>query len=202
MTPFIEFLKVYHPDREIGPWPGVDPSDGLDTLLEVLGGRSYNAGPYRIHDRASAAHWTSIISESFPLSSSPAFAFGFDWQGRQFALDQSSSAVVLFDPDTQECYATSLSLFDFHDLELAGNGDEVLYSSAFAEWSATDTTPLRFDECVGFRIPLMLSGEDAVENRERCNMEVYWSFCIQIAEQVKDLEPGTPINAVKLRGEE
>ena len=37
-----------------------------------------------------------------------------------------------------------------------------------------------------------------MENRERCNMEVYWSFCSQIYEQIKDLEPGTPITSVRL----
>ena len=78
----------------------------------------------------------------------------------------------------------------------------MLCSSAFTEWSTTDPAPLRFDECVGFRIPLMLGGEDVLEDWERCSMEVYWSLCIQIAEQVKDLEPGTPINAVRLFDDE
>lgn len=198
MTSFNGFLKVYQPDREIGPVPYVDPSDGVCTLLEVLGGRSYNAGLYRIHDRASAAHWTSIISESFPFRQSRAHAVGFDWQGRQFCVDQGSNLVVLFDPETRESHATNLSLFDFHDRELVECGNEALSSFVFGEWSATQSTPLRFDECVAYRIPLVLSGEEVLENRERFNMEVYWSFCTQIHEQIKDLEPGTPISSVHL----
>lgn len=198
MTPFNEFLKVYHPDREIGRWPYADPSDGVGTLLEVLGGRSYNAGLYRIHNRVSAAHWAPIISEGFPSRPSRAHAFGFDWQGRQFCVDQGSNLVVLFDPETRESYATNLSLFDFHDRELVECGDEALSSFVFGQWSATQSAPLRFDECVAYRIPLMLSGEEVLENRQRCNMEVYWSFCTQIHEQIKDLEPGTPITSVHL----
>lgn len=199
---FRRFLDGYRPDRPI-ELRNADEAGGsaLAVLLSNLGGRSYNEGLYRIHDEASSVRWTSIVQAAFPNRDPNFHSFGFDWSGRQYCLDVHSNFVVQFDPETGESYATQQTLLDFHNNELADDPIGAVAADEFEAWALLQSSPLTFAECVGYRIPLVLGGEDCLENRERCDMEVYWSFCAQISKQLSDVASGTSVRGMRLHHE-
>jgi hypothetical protein len=53
-------------------------------------------------------------------------------------------------------------------------------------------------EVYSYRQPLVLGGDDELENFEMTNVAVHLSIHGQIHHQVKDLPPGTPIGDVKI----
>ena len=58
--------------------------------------------------------------------------------------------------------------------------------------------PLKADECVGYRVPLFLGGQDVVDNLEVSDLGVYWSLCAQLRQGTRDLPTGTSIGSVSV----
>ncbi len=48
-------------------------------------------------------------------------------------------------------------------------------------------------ECVGYRKPLFLGGQDVIDNLEISDMEVYWSLCGQLLGRVRNLPNGARV---------
>jgi len=91
--------------------PPVDPvtvPDSIEGLQDVLGGRSFAGGLYRVHDQAAATRWASEVVDAFPDFVDRITCFGCDWLGGQFALDSARTdpsgqpLVLLFEPGTHE----------------------------------------------------------------------------------------------------
>ena len=70
----------------------------------------------------------------------------------------------------------------------------------FGDWARGNETalPLRHDQCVGYKVPLILGGRDEVDNLEVTDMEVYWSLSAQMSSQVAEAPTGTPIRGVSI----
>ena len=65
---------------------------------------------------------------------------------------------------------------EFHDSEIVECHEDCLASEFFQEWFlANDNYILKKNECVGYKVPLFLNGEDEIENLEISDMEVYWT---------------------------
>jgi hypothetical protein len=109
--------------------------------------------------------------------------------------------VLLLEPGTGQALEIRLPFPAFHDDELIEYADAALASGFFQAWSAADrqAMPLRRDQCVGYRVPLFLGGQDVVENLELSDVEVYWSICGQLRIGALRLPPGTSINEVARR---
>ncbi len=171
--------------------PPVDPvtvPDSVEGLRDVLGGRSFAGGLYRIHDQAAAARWDSEVVDAFPDFVDRITCFGCDWLGGQFALDSARTdpsgqpLVLLFEPGTHEALALPVNLTQFHEDELIQEAHAALAEPFYREWRAQsgDDVPLGPGECVGYRVPLFLGGKDDVDNLERTDAEVYWSLTGQM----------------------
>jgi hypothetical protein len=48
-------------------------------------------------------------------------------------------------------------------------------------------------QCVGYKIPLFLGGEDGPDNFEISDLDVYWHITAQLIEKTKGLPIGTPV---------
>jgi hypothetical protein len=94
-----------------------------------------------------------------------------------------------------------VSFAAFHDEELIDYADAALATGFFESWSAAngDSVPLSRDQCVGYRVPLFLGGEDVVENLAVTDLEVYWTICGGLRRGSLNLPPGTSIDGVALR---
>lgn len=203
----LKFLEKYHVDysskcdifnKEVDLI-----SCNVVSLLSYFGGLSFNRGIYRFHNANSAQIWTKIAIESIPILDGNLYCFGYDWLGRQFAINSHDKfsmdqLVLILDPESGEAYRVERNIFDFHNVELVESPNKAIAEDAFIEWLLTDPRQLEQFECVGLRVPLRLGGIDKLQNRERTDMEVYWEFCSQILNNTKSQPDGTRLYQVRL----
>lgn len=178
---------------------GLEMKD-LSEFFARFSGASFGEGVYRVHDVANIEHWNVMVAKTFPEFSRRIQCFGYDWLGRQFALDQArkingNSAVLMLEPGTGEVLEIPASLTSFHDVELVEHGNEALATDFYAQWRKSGGGIPKVSECCGYSRPLFLGGQDEIGNLELVDMDVYWGVIGQLLGKVRSLPPGTPINS-------
>lgn len=182
-------------------WPG-GPVAGWEELMSSDAGSTFNGGLYRLHDATTGPAADAWVADAFPRHGGQNFCFGYDWLGRQFALDGSRRAggeplVMLFEPGSGDAFEIPLTFADFHDEELIVAADEALSADLFAGWAAANP-PLAPTECAGYRVPLFLGGAHDLANLEVIDLDVYWTISGQLLRGVRRLAPGTTIRQVSI----
>lgn len=159
----------------------------VDAFMQRWSGATFSRGLYRIHNRRSGAMADTWVSQMFPEFGRRFQCFGFDWLGRQFALDADridggQAQVLLMDPGTAEALEIPCGFSSFHNQELVEFHDAALATDFFRTWSEgrNDLAALSHDVCVGYKVPLFLGGVDDVSNLELTDMDVYWSLSAQL----------------------
>jgi len=185
------------------PATGSEPLETVDELLVRFGQCTFNGGLYRVHDSASSERASALVAEAFPEMSVPLSCFGFDWLGRQFAVDlrernRPDAEILMFIPGTGDALDIPVPFSVFHDEGLSEFAEDALAISYYAEWRSISPSDLPFDRCAGYRIPLFLGGSDEVGNLESTDIDVYWSLMGQLRQGTQDLQPGTGIRGVNL----
>ena len=138
-------------------------------------------GLYRIHNKNDVKKWNEILKRAFPKFKNGIQVFGYDWLGRNFALDTQRDVVLIFEPGTGEILNTEENFVNFHDSEIPQYHDACLASEFFNEWfEANGNFVLPHNKCVGYKVPLFLNGEDDIENLEVSDMEVYWEIMMPL----------------------
>lgn len=175
--------------------------NGLEKLYGAFGGQSYSKGLYRIHTIDSAVKWNSIVTETFPEFGKRITCFGYDWLGRQFALDNQrvengQQQVLMFEPGTGEVLEIPCNIVQFHEEEIPEFNDSCLASDFFKEWISIYPNEIKISECVGYKTMLFLGGEDTVQNLEKGNMDVYWGICSQLIQKTNGLPEGTIVKGI------
>lgn len=203
---FETFAKSFTPaSRKTGASTPFDETQPiLHELFEKYGGTSFEGGLYRVHDVASSRKASEVASYAFPALSTPWVCFGFDWLGRQFALDfhrgtPGNPGVVLLEPGTGETLEIPGTYSDFHDYTLFEYRDGCLLPDFYAHWRTEGGSAPRFTECVGYTTPLFLGGRDDVSNLELSDIDVYWSISGQLIVATRDLPDGTSISGLNIR---
>jgi len=147
------------------------------------------------------------IGEAFPEFASRACPFGYDWLGRQFAIDTGRShagqpLVLLLEPATGEGLQIPLVFGAFHNEGLVEYRDAALASGFFNTWAQkhAGALPLAQGDCVGYQVPLFLGGRDTVDNLEVIDLEVYWTTCGQLRRGSLHMPEGTSIKGISSRG--
>ena len=177
---------------------------GYSELAERFAGCTFESGLYRLHDAATGPHSSALLAGAFPEFAARACPFAYDWLGRQFALDSlrledGEALVLLLEPGTGEALQVPLSFATFHE-QLDELREPALAAAFFADWAQANIghVPLKADECVGYRVPLFLGGQDVVDNLEVSDLGVYWSLCAQLRQGTRDLPTGTSIGSVSV----
>lgn len=175
------------------PHPALPASlpDDLSAVESVLGGVSLNGGLFRWFDASAARQWGALLRGAFPSLSGRVQPFAADWLGRQFAIDSArhdadgTPQVLLLDVGAGEVLDVPTSLRGFHEEELVEFHDAALASNFYEEWrfASQDREPLMLRECVGYKVPLFLGGEDATPNLHRTDAEVHWTLTGQLLRQ-------------------
>lgn len=165
---------------------------GYMELAQEFAGVTFDAGLYRIHDTQTGPQALELIAEVFPELAQRACPFAYDWLGRHFAVDDArvvrgQPQVLLLEPGTAAALEIPVSFAAFHDDELIEHADAALAADFFTSWSAhnADALPLLRDQCVGYKVPLFVGGEDTINNLEVNDMDVYWSVCGQLRRQIR-----------------
>jgi len=171
----------------------------IKRLFDECGGYSFRKGLYRIHNVNSSFHWAVLIRNYF-TKYSKIVPFGYDWMGRQFAVDPTrENYILMFDPATAEDFELNQSLTLFHNEDLIDERETFLAEHLFNEViKFLGINEISYHDCAGYKTPLFLNGSDALNNYEISNMEVYWEMQRQIYHQIKDLPPGTKINSIRI----
>lgn len=206
---FESFRAAFGPigDGRVGaPWQDGRLSDvqGYAELAGEYAGVTFGRGLYRIHDAQSGPRALAFVLEAFPEFAKRVVPFGYDWLGRQLAVDYGrlqgdQPEVLLLEPGTGEALQIPATFAAFHDEVLIEQTDAALASGFYEAWTAEPgaSLPLGRDECVGYRVPLFLGGDDELENLEVSDVEVYWSICGQLRSGTQQLPPGASINEIR-----
>lgn len=176
---------------------------GLGELIARFGGASFNGGLYRIVRASDINTWNARISLAFPEFANGTTVFGYDWLSRAFAIEggrlvQGQPGVVMFEPGTGEALEVPANVQTFHDVELIQDSDPALASNAHNEWLVRGGAVPAYAECIGYKVPLFLKGEDKFENMELSDLDVYWHLMGQLIVKTRNLRPGTRVGLVTI----
>lgn len=63
--------------------------------------------------------------------------------------------------------------------------DKILLSSFWVEWLKAGGAHPAYSQCIGYKTPLFLNGQQGVSNLELSDLDVYWYVTAQILQQVQ-----------------
>lgn len=204
----MSFDSVFTPDA-IGGGNATEPlfdqiapiAPGFAEFIQHHSGVSFNQGVYRIHRVDEIRKWTEFAVAAFPKYNGRILCFASDWQGRSFALDvhrieNDLCQILLIEPGSGEAFQIPLDFKTFHDDELVNCPNDSLCTEFYRSWRDSGGAIPERHQCIGYDTPLFLGGQDAIDNMEVTDMEVYWSICGQLLEKTRDLPDGTSIGKV------
>ncbi len=165
--------------------------------------RVFLEGAYSLHRTQDIERYTALAVTAFPDFAKRITCFGSSWLGCQFATDEArvvggERQILLLEPGTGEALEIPAGLDTFHTGELIEQPDAVAAYSFFKEWLSGGGEAPHYNQCIGYRTPLFLGGEDQVTNLERTDFAVYWGISAQLLEKVRGLPIGTRINNVSI----
>jgi hypothetical protein len=178
-------------------------NDMLCTFLEEFGGKSYNRGVYRVYAAGQIEAATERIERAFPDFKGRIICFAYDWLGSHCALDMERKQndeplILLFDIGLGQALEIPATLEEFHDKELISNANDAVALETYKEWYEVNKIDITQNQCVGYKIPLFLNGQDSVENMELIDLDVYVEICGQLLNKIKTLPQGTTIRDITI----
>ena len=207
----MSFGNAYRPDNEApGQQQDVSAISHLDAVAPGIGrffdrfaGTSFNRGLYRIHLISEMPRWTAIVADAFPEFKSRIVCFSCDWLGRHFAIDsgrrdRGQCQILMLEPGTGQALEIPATFNDFHDVELVTFQNEALAADFYRAWLDAGGAVPGPSQCIGYKKPLFLGGEDVVGNLEVIDMEVYWSVSAQLLSKSRGLRCGTKIGKIRI----
>lgn len=157
--------------------PSLADINTAEELMLYLSEKNILNGMYRVFNIREIDTWNKIVEDAFPAFKNKIKVFAYDWLGRVFALKKEANTVLLFEPGTGDVLDIPVDIIRFHNEEIADHHDASLASGFFEAWfKKNDKYVLSKKECVGYKVPLFLSGDDTLENLEVSDMEVYWGI--------------------------
>ena len=106
--------------------------------------------------------------------------------------------LLLLEPGSGEAFEIDCGIVDLFNVEFIADPITYLAVDLFEQWVAGNPRVPIAGECVGFKVPLFLGGDGAVENLEVTDEETYWSIFGQLKAKTKDLPPGTGIAGIRI----
>lgn len=156
-------------------------SNSSEEFLSSIEGKTFLNGMYRVFNLSQIEKWRKIVEQAFPAYKGQIKVFSFDWLGRIFAVKESKGTVLMFEPGTGEVLDIPANIEEFHNIEIVEYHEDSLASAFFDEWfEKQEHYVLKHNECVGYKVPLFLNGDDVVDNLEVSDMDVYWEIMMPL----------------------
>lgn len=110
--------------------------------------------------------------------------FAYDWLGRQISFDlarreDDEPLISILEPGTGQLLEVPENFHGFIEQEIIDYHDAALASTFHSQWIKNGNPLPLFRECVGYKVPLFLGGEDSINNVEISDIDVYVSLCGQ-----------------------
>jgi hypothetical protein len=177
--------------------------EGFSDLAAFGVGVSFGRGILRVHSEEEMCRAQILAREVFPEYNNRILPIAKDWLGRQYVglLGQKVDVVtqlLLLEPGSGEAFEIDCGIVDLFNVEFVADPITYLASDLFEQWVAGSSRVPAAGECVGFKVPLFLGGDGAVENLEVTDEEVYWSIFGQLKAKTRDLPPGTGIASIHI----
>jgi hypothetical protein len=218
MNALDSFRRAYTPDPQSSAalgWSagdtrallGSEPRDFTEFVTRVARD-SYGNGLFRCllpNGQPSLVDWNQPGGWRTDWADLPRLiVWATDWLGRMWCFDldhkvKGEPSMVRVEPGMGTWSEMDMKFGDFIGRELGKYREDLLSEEFYRDWLAAGGAVPRPDQCVGYRIPPMLGGEDDVPNLEISDLMVYVSLTGQLGTQTADLEPGTRIDSVTLR---
>jgi len=205
---FLAAFELTPPDQPPGQvWRDarLTKAAGYLELAEGHAGRTFDNGLYRLHDATTGPRALALIDAAFPELGGRVCPFGYDWYGRQIAVDlrqveDGQPLLAILDVDEGEVVEVPYAFIPFHNEIIAEHPDEVLAKEQFLRWAAIhpEALPLGPDQCVAPQVPYFLGGSDDPADLTIEDIEVHWSVCGQLRHVVRGLPEGTPIRGATI----
>lgn len=202
---YSKFLAHFKRDGSLTPIQPFEPgflsrisNPELKELFVKFGGYSFHNGAYRILSPRFMRPATEAVQLAFPEHKLDAVVFAYDWLGNLFCYDLKRCDVIICEWGSGESYSTSCSLYNFHNSELIEHGDKVLMMNFYRAWLSKNNRPPWADQCVGYKKPLFMGGEDEIGNLKTIDLNIYWSTTAQLIDKVRDVPPGTKIGKISI----
>ena len=199
---FIEFQKAFRRDSGLDQGNIAVETDypKLTAFFGEFGGCSFEGGLYRVVSSETVSRWDERIAVAYPEYEGLVTCFAFDWLGRAFALDwnrfeDTEPGILMFEIGTGYALRVPRNLETFHEEELTQYREEALAVSFFERWIAAGGSSPSPDECVGYKKPLFLGGDDDLANLEIIDLDVYWHVTGQIAASARGKPEGSVLSA-------
>jgi hypothetical protein len=182
---FERLLTLIPQSHVSGPADSGTPPAGVRAALGHVAGVTLRRGLYRLHTAKSAAAADRLVAAAYPDFEGRIACFGMDWLGRQFSLDPTRGRVddpevLLFDVGAGEALEIPTAFSQFHDSELTEYTDAALAATFFDQWLEAHPASIKFDQCVGYDVPLFLGGDDELRNLNVTDLDVYWTLAGQL----------------------
>jgi hypothetical protein len=179
MSKFHEFFNISGLDRTNGI--GGDPQ----ALIATLGSRRLYKGAYFTLNTEESKICTELCLLLRSDFRGYITAIGHDWKGSIFAADVSRVSggmpiILCFDVNSCEVLNTNTPMNDFLDELIIDQGHDVFDLLEYDDWVKSKgelSQPMR---CVGYKVPLALSGSLDSQNMAECDLDVYWSLTAEI----------------------
>jgi len=160
---------------------------GFQELMSCFQETQFGKGEYRLHNIKEIQKWNEIVSIAFPEIRGKIECFGSDWLGRQFATyyeTKECEKVLIFEPGTGYILEIPGDFENFHNNVLMNNYNACVAIDFFERW-LKENKKILLTQCVGYKVPLFLGGDDNIENLELIDMEVYWYISAQLIAKIK-----------------
>ena len=209
MTSFERFRAAYEvhaskpfEEANIDALPGVD--EDLRASVATFGGKSFNRGIYRAFTPKEILEYTEIAGRLYNKLPGRVTVFGCDWLGRLFAVDTDGlvdrqALVLLLETERGKGIAIDLPVVEFYNQVLVEDADEVLAKPFFEEWRRETNLDIGIDECVGYKVPVFLGGEDELANLEVSDRAVYTEMLAQLRAKVRNMKEGQKVGQVTVK---
>ena len=177
-----------------GPLPGVVAP--VQELLKAVGGLSFNGGLYRTHLLKDVPGWNATIATAWTETAAKVCCFGYDWLGRQFAL-YGASTILQFNAGDPEFVEIPGDIEAFHNEVLPEMVEPALAVAFYEAWKESGGAVPKHDECIGYKKPLFLGGEDWIDNLELIDLDVYWTVTAPLIAQARKVGVGGVIGKIE-----
>jgi hypothetical protein len=213
-----QYLQAHPPDSPLStrlPWTegdtrrllGEDPRD-FTPFFAQLPAASFDHGLLRwllpeLEPSITAWNADGGWKTDWP-SQQELIAFASDWLGRLYVFNRASRIrsefeIARLEPGSGMLVDSGSTFSDFVGTDLIRHKADLLSTDYYEDWLDQGGAQPRPDQCVGYRVPLFLGGEDDIPNLELTDIGVYVSVCGQLYMQVADLPAGTAIDRVQAK---
>ncbi len=200
---FEYFTDAYSVTHEEVQDSSISFSDsGMQTIISMFGGKTFNNGIYRIFRAEQVEKATEEVRSLFSNQEEKQTIlgiFGYDWMGRYWGLDKGhrikgEPEVFIYDFASGILYYLEVGIQDLHNELLVNDPDASLESDFYGTWLEVDSNPIPPNECIGFIKPLFLDGTITLNNLKRMNLDSYIKNQIQLLKSTGELPDGVTVN--------